>query len=108
MKINAVVIAALLSVSTFAAPPAQNTSLLQKARQAYVSDQALEATLNEKSESDRTRAEYLKVINAYQRVYVITPHTGYADNSLMTMPRLYEEIHETVSAIRTLSFLIRE
>jgi N-acetylmuramoyl-L-alanine amidase len=108
MKIHAVVLTALLSVSTFAAPQAQNSALLRKAREAYTVAQALEAELTEKPEADRTRAEYLKVITAYQRVYIITPHTGYADNSLMTIARLYEEINAKPDAIRTLKFLIHE
>src|SRR2546422_4267357 len=99
MKINAVLIAALLYISTFAAPPqAQNASLLEKARQAYVSAQALEASLSEKPENDRSRDEYLKVINAYQRVFFITPHTGYADDSLIAMARLYEETKDNAGA----------
>src|SRR5215472_1680208 len=104
MKINAVVIAALLSVSSFAAPGAETALLLQKARQAYLAAQALEATLNEKPESDRTRADYLKVINAYQRTYLITPHTGYADNALTSVARLYEEMKDNANAIKTLKF----
>src|SRR5262249_7513607 len=108
MKIHAVVLAALLSVSTFAAPQAQNSALLRKSREAYTVAQALEAELNEKPEADRTRAEYLKVITAYERVYLITPHTGYADNSLMTIAQLYEEINAKPDAIRTLKFLIHE
>src|SRR6266404_2443640 len=107
MKSNAVLFAALLSVSAFAAP-AQKDPLLEKAHQAYVSAQALEAALNEKPEADRTRAEYLQVIRAYQRVYFITPHTSYADNSMMTIARLYEEIKADADAIKTLTFLIRE
>src|ERR1041384_3052808 len=108
MKNIAVLLAAFLSLPTFAAPAAQKDLLLQKARQAYVSAQALEAELNEKPEAERTRAEYLKVIQAYQRVYFITPRTGYADNSLMTIARLYEEIKSPADAIKTLSYLIRE
>jgi tetratricopeptide (TPR) repeat protein len=108
MKINAVVIAALLSGSTFAAPRAQNNSLLQKAQAAYNTAQILEAELNEKPEADRTQSEYLKAIKAYQRVYLITPRTGYADNSLMTIARLYEEMKSKRDAIKTLQFLIRE
>jgi N-acetylmuramoyl-L-alanine amidase len=73
-----------------------------------MSAEALESALNEKPEADRTRAEYLKVINEYQRVYLITPHTGYADNALMAIARLYEEIHDNANAIRTLTFMIRE
>src|SRR5262245_53099011 len=108
MKIYAVILAALLSVSTLAAPQAPNASLLRKSREAYTVAQSLEAELNEKPESDRTRAEYLKVINAYERVYLITPRTGYADNSLMTIARLYEELKSTADAIKTLKFLIHE
>ena len=109
MKIYAVVLAALLSVSTFAAPEEQNSSqLLRKSREAYDVAQALEAKLTEKPEADRTRTEYLKVITAYERVYLITPRTGYADDSLMTIARLYEEMNAKADAIRTLRFLIHE
>jgi len=70
--------------------------------------QALEAELNEKQEADRTRDEYLKVINAYQRTYLITPHTGYADDALIAIARLYEEIHDTADAIKTLNFMLHD
>src|SRR5262245_3099059 len=108
MKIHAVGIAALLSVSISAAPQAHNASLLQKAHQAYTVAQSIETELNEKPQAERMRADYLKVISAYERVYLITPHTGYADNSLMTIARLYEEIGADADAIKTLKFLIRE
>src|SRR5438128_7506612 len=109
MKINAVLIAALLSVSSItAAQSARNPALLQKAHQAFISAQALDSQLNEKPEAQRTRAEYLKVINAYQKVYVITPHTSYADDALIAIARLYEKIQDTTNAIHTLTFLIRE
>ncbi len=109
MKRNAVLITALLLVSSIiAAQSAQNSSLLQKARQAYMAAQALEAELNQKQEADRSRDEYLKVINAYQRTYVITPHTSYADDALIAIARLYEEIHDTADAIKTLNFMLHE
>ncbi len=63
-----------------AAPPNQ---LLQKAREAFLHAQELERTLNDKTPEQRTHAEYIKVINAYQHVYFITPRTGYADNVLI-------------------------
>jgi N-acetylmuramoyl-L-alanine amidase len=68
----------------------------------------MERALNDKSPEQRTRNEYLKVIDAYQRVYVITPHTNYADNALLTMAHLYEEAKDSRAAIRTLHFLIQE
>jgi N-acetylmuramoyl-L-alanine amidase len=108
MKINAVLIAALLSVPISAAQRAEKPLLLQKARQAYLAAQAMEATLNEKPEAERTHAEYIKVINAYERTYLITPHTGYADNALTSIAKLYEEIKDNANAIKTLKFLVRE
>jgi N-acetylmuramoyl-L-alanine amidase len=123
MKVNAVLIAALLSVFPLAAAAQDaqrepdraklqekpsRTALIQKAGQAYMSAESLETALNEKPEAERTRAEYLKVINAYQRVYLITPHTGWADNALMAIARLYEEIHDNANAVKSLTFLIRE
>jgi len=68
----------------------------------------MESALNDKPAEQRTRNEYIRVIDAYQRVYVITPHTAYADNALVTMARLYEEIRDAKAAIRTLHFLIKE
>jgi N-acetylmuramoyl-L-alanine amidase len=108
MKIHAVAIAALLSVSSLAVSQGQNTPRLRQAHDAYLAAQSLESELNERLQSERTRAEYLKVIRAYQRVYLITPRTGYADNSLMTIARLYEEMKDPANAIKTLNFLIRE
>jgi len=107
MTIIAVVLAALLSAQP-AAPQAQNALLLRKAHEAYAAAQALEAELNEKPETSRTRPEYLKVITAYQRVYLTTPHTGYADNSLMTIARLYEEMKSNADAVKTLRFLVQQ
>jgi N-acetylmuramoyl-L-alanine amidase len=107
MKINAVVFAALLFASTVATSQSQN-ALLQKAHQAYTAAQSLEAELNEKSEPERTRSDYLKVIKAYERVYLTTPKTGYADDSLIGIARLYEEMKDDADAVKTLRFLIRE
>jgi N-acetylmuramoyl-L-alanine amidase len=109
MNMTAVLSAALLSVSLLVTPAfAQTASPIQRAQEAFVAAEAMAGELNEKPPAERIRAEYLKVINAYQRVYLITPRTGYADNALMTIARLYEEIKETGPAIRTLTFLLRE
>jgi len=89
------------------AKPSQK-SLLQKAKQQYLHAQELETALNDKPAAERTHDEYIKVIKAYQRVYLITPRTGYADNALMTISRLYEEIQDTPAELRALNFLVRE
>jgi N-acetylmuramoyl-L-alanine amidase len=104
MKTTAVFFAAFILVSNAAA----QTSPAQRARQAFASAEQLEAELNEKPSAERSRADVLKVINAYQRVYLITPHTGFADNALITIARLYEEIKEPRLALRTLNFLLKE
>ena len=93
----------LLTIPSFA-----QTTPIQKAQAAFFAAQDLEKALNEKPSETRTRSETLKVINAYQRVYLITPATGYADNALVTIARLYEGIKEVPSAIKTLNFLIKE
>lgn len=109
MKINAVLLAAILSLQSLPSnASAQDSSLLRKAREAFHAAQTLEATLSEHAPEERSRNSYVKVINAYQRVYLITPRTGYADNALMTMARLYEEIKDKRAAIRTLNFLLHE
>jgi N-acetylmuramoyl-L-alanine amidase len=48
------------------------------------------------------------VIDSYQRVYMITPRTPYADNALIAMARLYEENKDNAGAIKTLKFLLRD
>jgi len=105
----AVFIITALFVLTLAIPVASaQATPIQKAARAFNNAEQLESELNEKPVADRKRNDYVRVIEAYQRVYLITPHTGYADNALMAMARLYEEIKDSRAAIRTLSFLLRE
>jgi N-acetylmuramoyl-L-alanine amidase len=96
----------LCALPAFAFPP--QSSLLQKAHDAFAHAQELETALNDKPSDQRTRYEYLQVIQAYERTYLITPRTGYADNALMTIARLYEEIKDQKNAVKTLNFLVRE
>jgi len=108
MKINAVVLAALFTASTFAAPRVQDPSLLQKAREAYNTAQSLETDLSQKAASQRLRDDYLRVVKAYQRVYMLTPHTSYADDALIAIAKLYEETKAKDDAVKTLQFLISQ
>src|SRR5262245_64937453 len=109
MNKKSVLFAALLSATLQLSPAsAQTSTSLQRATDAFKAAEVDEGALNEKPQAERTRADYLRVINAYQRTYLITPRTGYADNALMAIARLYEEINEKPAAIRTLNFLIRE
>lgn len=64
--------------------------------------------MREKAEGERKRSDYLRVINAYQRVYLITPKTPYADNALLSVGKLYAEIQDARGATRAFEFLLRE
>jgi len=109
MNKKSVLFAALLFVILqFNPASAQTSKSLQRAAEAFKSAEVQEGQLNEKPQAERTRADYLKVINAYQRTYLITPRSGYADNALLAVSRLYEEINDKAAAIRTLNFLLRE
>jgi N-acetylmuramoyl-L-alanine amidase len=107
MNKKAVPFAALFALILQLSPASAQTAL-QRAADAFKSAEIREGELNEKPEAERTRADYLKVINGYQRTYIISPKTGYADNALMAIARLYEEINDKAAAIRSLNFLIRE
>jgi len=99
-----ILLAALFSAT---AALAQST-LAQKAATQFRTAEKAEADLYEKPESDRTRADYLKVIRTYERVYLITPHTAWADNALTSIAKLYEEIKDPKNAVKTLEFLLHE
>jgi N-acetylmuramoyl-L-alanine amidase len=101
-------IVVLLLAVTAASTMAAQSSLLQQSTKAFDSAQLADKTLNGKPESEWTRAEVIKVINAYQRVYLITPKTSYADDSLLAIARLYESINDTRNAVKTLKFLVSD
>ena len=96
------------TATTSTTTPQSTAALIQQASTQFRTAEKLEASLYEKPVAERTRAEYLKVINAYERVYLITPHTGWADNALTSVARLYEEIKDPKNAIKTLRFLVHE
>ena len=83
-------------------------SLRDRAGAAYEAAQNGDIALKEKPSTDRSRAEYIRVIRLYERVYLITPHTGYADDALVNIAALYEEIGDQKDAVTTLQFLVRE
>ena len=98
----------LLLIAFITALPLLSQSLPDLARNAYHIAQNEETQLKEKALEGRLRSEYLKVIRLYERVYLITPHTGYADNALMSIATLYQEMDDHKDAIKTLRFMIRE
>ncbi len=99
---------AVLLVTLLSPLVSSGQTLLQKAGAAYQEAQRQEIVLKEKAPSDRGRSEYLRVIRLYERVYLTTPHTGYADDALVNIAALYDEIQDPRDAVKTLRFLIRE
>ena len=103
LRLIPVLLIALVTAST-----GFGQTLRQRASDAYQKAQQQEAALEEKPRGERSRSAYLRVIRLYERVYLITPHTGYADNALINIAALYQEIDDARDAIKTLQFLIRE
>ena len=106
VKRNGIILLAALLVATTLL--AQQDVLLQQASAAYATAKQADKALSEKPPSEQSRGEVLKVINAYQRVYLITPHTGYADDALHAIARLYEGINDNANAVKTLKFLVHD
>jgi len=104
-RTGSILFAALLIASTVFA---QQATLLQQSAAAYPSAKQADKDLNEKAKPEQTRSEVLKVISAYQRVYLITPHTSYADDALLAIARLYQSINDNANAVKTLKFLVRD
>jgi N-acetylmuramoyl-L-alanine amidase len=88
--------------------PLLGQSLTQQASAQFRAAEKAEATLSDKPEEQRTRADYLRVIHSYERVYLITPHTAWADNALTSIARLYEAMKDPKNAIKTLQFLLND
>src|SRR4051812_31272379 len=104
LRTTAVLLTALLGASTILA----QASLTQQAANAYTAALEAEKALNEKPPAEQKRNDVLKVISAYQRVYLITPATSYADDAMIAIARLYESIKDTGDAVKMLTFLVRE
>jgi N-acetylmuramoyl-L-alanine amidase len=91
-----------------AAVPAMAQTLTQQASAQYRTAEKADTTLYDKPEQQRSRADYLRVIRAYERVYLITPHTAWADNAMMSIARLYEGMGDSKNAVKTLQFLLKD
>jgi N-acetylmuramoyl-L-alanine amidase len=98
----------VLTAFFVSAVPAFAQSLTQQAAAQFRSAEKAEAALNDEPQANRSRANYLKVIRAYERVYLITPHTAFADNALTSIAHLYESMNDPKNAVKTLQFLLHE
>ncbi|HEY6273102.1 MAG TPA: N-acetylmuramoyl-L-alanine amidase [Terriglobales bacterium] len=109
-------LAALLACALL--PLAQARTVQQKkqaARQQFEIAERLREALNGKRESQRTRRDYLKVIDAYRKVYYTAPNSIKADTAVLTVAELLDDQGRVLKdpksyndAIGQLVFLRRE
>jgi N-acetylmuramoyl-L-alanine amidase len=109
---------ALLAFGGFPCPTRATTTKSPAKREAASSQFAraeeLRNQLTSKAPDKRTLAEYKKVVAAYQRVYLITPHSAEVPDSLTAAAELNTEMGDHFgrtyyqSAADTYAFLIRE
>src|SRR5215470_203345 len=87
---------AVATVALFPCPLRANTATTASKREAAASQFAraeeLRGVLNSKPAEQRTLAEYRRVVTAYQRVYMITPHATEVSDSLMAVGELNSEM----------------
>jgi N-acetylmuramoyl-L-alanine amidase len=87
----AVGVAALLPC-TVRANTANTASKREAAASQFARAEELRGVLNSKPADLRTLAEYRRVVTAYQRVYMITPHATEVSDSLMAVGELNTEM----------------
>jgi len=87
---------ALTTTSLLSSPLWANTATTASKREAAASQFAraeeLRGVLTSKPAEQRTLAEYRRVVTAYQRVYMITPHATEVSESLMAVGELNTEM----------------
>ena len=108
-------LAAALLVSLLPAVAAQSPSERRGAARAqFDRAQKQRTALEGRPQQDRGEDEYLKVIAAYRRVYLITPHAAEVPASYVAMAELYREMGRQIdpkyyqSAIDAYQFLLHE
>ena len=99
-------------------PESANTSTSSAKREAassqFARSEEMRAALNAKPSSQRSLADYKRVVASYQRVYLITPHAAEVPESLMAVGELNTEMGDRFgrsfyqAAADSYSFLMRE
>jgi N-acetylmuramoyl-L-alanine amidase len=86
----------------------------QSASTQFLRAQELRASLGNKAPEKRTLEDYKQLVNAFRRVYMITPHAAEVPDALLAVAEIYTEMGERFgrsyfqSAVDTYQFLIRE
>ncbi|MBZ5529192.1 MAG: N-acetylmuramoyl-L-alanine amidase [Acidobacteriia bacterium] len=107
--------AALSSLLFLPASAAQSRNERRQAAQTqYERAQSQREALGAKPVAERTLAEYKRVVTAYRRVYLITPHAAEVQDALVAVAELNVEMgarfgqHYYQAAVDTYQFLLHE
>src|SRR3569832_2225742 len=111
-------VAALSLMAVLALPALANpgtTRMKVKARDQFATAQKLREALNGTPEDERNKRDYLRVMDAYRRVYYMAPTSNRADASVMAVAELlaqvgrsFEDEKSLRAAIGQYEFLRRE
>ncbi len=110
-------ISAFLCVLLFAAIPARADDGADRRAAAHAQfdrAEALRATLEAKTERDRSIKDYQQLVNAYRHVYLITPHATEVPDALRQVGILYRTMGQQFetkyfdSALEAYEFLLHE
>ena len=103
-----------LGAVTPAAAQEDNGSRREAAEGQFARAEALRATLEAKTERERSLQDYENLVSAYRRVYLITPNATQVPPAIKNVADLYRRMGEQFeakyfnSAIETYAYLMRE
>jgi len=110
---TAISLMAVLALPALAKPGTTRTKA--KARDQFATAQKLREALNGTPEDERNKRDYLRVMDAYRRVYYMAPTSSRADASVMAVAELLAEVGRSFedekslrAAIGQYEFLRRE
>lgn len=111
-------ITASLLLASLCAAPALGMSVARKkqlARTQFETAERMREALNGTPTADRSRRDYMRVIDAYRRVYYIAPTSNRADSSVVAVAELLAEMGHrfnddklSLDAVKQYEFLRRE
>ncbi len=102
------------AVTPAAAAQEDNGSRREAAEGQFARAEALRATLEAKTERERSLQDYENLVSAYRRVYLITPNATQVPPAIKNVADLYRRMGEQFeakyfnSAIETYAYLMRE
>ncbi len=108
------VLAAMLIPCPATASTGDSSVRREAASSQFARAEELRGLLNSKAPSQRTLAEYKKVVAGYQRVYMITPHAAEVPEALFAVGELNAEMGDRFgrnyyqTAVDTYAYLIRD